>query len=678
MASAWTLLQRNGIATPDVCVYGASMAGVIAAIAAARQDKKVLLISENDRLGGVFGWGITNQDIQTNAPPGVVAGLSRELLASIGRRETNDWKAWQRYCRVSCVGRPSWFARGVNSMVAAEKNITVFYNGSLESVYKNGTRIEQITLSGDLPSQTVQARTFIDASVTGDLIAAAGCTVAIGRESTTLYGEAAAGIIAPSTWSGSVTINPYVTSGVASSGLLPGIDPGPLGTVGQGDGRVMPGCYRLFVTTNASTRRNFPLPDFSVYNEQNYQMLARAMNSATTSYDTMAEIFQLYDLQTGSYYDLNSRSSVPASSNFMSDQCREYITATPQRRAVIRENAKQWLLGLLYWIRYSRDPRIPSALITEIATYGLSTEELQSTAGFSPEFYVREARRLVGDFVFDQNDMVLANGLTGIVAYGYYDIDSHSVRRVVVNGAVVPEGAQLTALASSAYGFGIPYTVLLPKESQCTNLWSPTCPSVSRVAWCSLRMEPLLMMLGEAAGLAASQAVEQDIDAQDVSTSRLGVLQDPQGVWDGIVLNTDGTYDQGTVTQTPGASWSTTATRFGYLGASALSDGNTGKGKTLKFAPNIQVTGAYRVMFKYPPSDTARATDATVTISHAGGTVSLTVNQLYPGGKGGDWEDMGVYTFRAGTPSVDYALVDTTASTDFVVASAFKFVSLGN
>lgn len=678
MAASWTLLQRNGVATPDVCVYGASMAGVIAAIAAARQDKKVLLISENERLGGVFGWGITSQDIQSNATPAVIAGISRELLSSIGRRESNGWKAWQRYCRVSCVGRPSWFARAVNRMVAAEKNITVFYSGSLESVYKNGTRLEQITLSGDLPSQTVGARTFIDASVTGDLIAAAGCSVAIGRESTTLYSESAAGIIAAAAWAGSVTINPYVTSGVASSGLLPGIDSGPFGTIGQGDGRVMPGCYRLFVTTASGDRIPFPDPDFSVYNEQNYQMLARAMNSASTSYDTVVELFQMYGLQTGSYFDMNSRSSIPASSNYMSPECKEYITATPGRRAVIRENAKQWLLGLLYWIRYSRDPRIPSGLITDIASYGLSDEELQAYGGFSPEFYVREGRRLVGDFVFDQNDMVLANGLTGIVAYGYYDIDSHSVRRVVVNGAVVPEGAQLTALATSAYGFGIPYTVLLPKATQCTNLWSPTCPSVSRVAWCSLRMEPLLMMLGEAAGLAAAQAVEQDIDSQDVSTSRLAVLQDPQNVWDGIVLNTDATYNQGTVTQSPAASWSTTTTRFGYIGASGLSDGNTGKGKTLKFAPNIQVTGAYRVMFKYPPSDTARATDATVTISHAGGTVSLTVNQLYPGGKGGDWEDMGVYTFRSGSPSADYALVDTTASTDFVVASAFKFVSLGN
>lgn len=660
----------------DVIVVGATPAGVAAAVAAARRNKRVLLVSDSERLGGMMGWGITQTDVNVSATPAVTVGFAREVLERIGRRETNSLKTFQRFHRVSCVGRPSWFARSMAEIVAAEPNITTYYSANVTGVRKSGARILSVTLDGTIPHSEVAARTFIDATYTGDLVGLAGCTVSIGRESTALYSEAAAGVLAAGTWAGGVTLDPYVTAGNSSSGLLPGIDSEPLGTIGSGDGRVMGFGYRLFVTNTAGDRIPFPAPDMSRYNPQNYELLARAMAAAPTSYDTVGEIFTLYSLLTAGYSDLNNRTSCPASSNWISAECKEYITAKPARRAAIRETVKQWVLGLIYWIANSGDARIPAGLITNLATYGLSDEELLAYGGFSPELYVREGRRMVGDYVMRQADMTLANGVTDAIAYGYYDIDSHTVRRLVSGGNAVPEGSQLTALTAAEIGFAIPYRVLLPKRTECVNLFSPTAPSVSRVVWCSIRMEPILMAMGQAAGIAAAEVCEHNIDAQDLPIARLQRVQDIQRIWDGVMLSTDGTYSEGTITQTPGASWSATATRFGFVGASALSDGNTGKGKTLKFAPNIQETGAYRVLFRYPPSDTGRANNTTVTISHAGGTVSLTINQLYPGGKGGDWEDMGVYTFRAGSPSADYALVDTTATSDVVVASAFKFVPL--
>lgn len=666
---------------PDVCVLGATPAGVAAAVAAARQGRKVVLVSDSNRLGGMLGYGITNTDVETDATPGLVVGFAREVLERVGRQETNSYKAFQRFHRVSATGRPSWFIRAIREIVAAESNITVVYNAELAGVDKAGARVTSIALTGNDAVPFVRARVFVDATYTGDLVAAAGCTVSIGRESTALYSEAAAGVLSPGNWSGSPSIDPYVIAGNAASGLLPGVDAGAVGTVGSGDGRVMGFCYRLFCTNVAADRIDFPAPDMTVYSALNYELLARAMAASPTSYDSMAELFQLYTLTAagGTYVDLNNRTVVPCSSNYTSDECREYITATPARRAQIRERAKQYLLGLFYWIANSGDSRIPAALVTEqtgSSRYGLADDELMAYGGFSPELYVREGRRLVGDHVTKQGDMILANGFTDAIAYGYYDIDSHGVRRVVSGGFVKPEGSQLTALAGTDLGFAIPYRSLLPKRVECTNVLAPGAPSVSRVVWCSIRMEPILMAMGQAAGIAAAEICEQNIDAQDVSVTRLQRIQDIQRVWDGIVRGTEGTYAEGTVTQAPGASWSTTATRFGFIGATALSDGNTGKGKTLKFAPNIQVTGAYRVLFKYPPADTGRADNVTVTISHAEGTVNLTVNQLYPGGKGGDWEELGVYTFRAGSPSADFALVDTTGTSDFVVVSAFKFVPL--
>jgi len=653
----------------DVVVFGATPAGIAAAVAAARLNEKVLLISQSSRIGGVMGWGINNTDVLSAVTPDVVVGFGREVLARIAANETSE-KVFQRFIRRGAVTRPSWCERAFAEIVAAEKNITVFYNTELDSVAMNGTVIEAVNLTGECLQRHVPARVFIDASYTGDLIAAAGCTVSIGRESSATYSEAQAGILSSVAWTGSATVDPYVTAGNASSGLLPGMDSSAAGTVGAGDGRVMPAVFRLFVTTNASVRIPFPAPDMSTYDALNYELLGRAMASAPTSFNQVSELFTLYDLSNG-YYDLNSSGAV--STNYMGDESKEYITATPARRAVIRENAKQWILGLIYWIRSSGDVRIPAALITEFADYGLVSNELVASGGFSPELYIREGRRLVGDFVFDQNDISLTNGFTDPIAYGYYDLDSHFVRRIVVAGVAKLEGALLTALTTSQIGYPIPYRVLLPKEAECTNLLSPTCPSVSRVAWCSIRMEPVMLALGQAAGIAAHMARMEDCNVQDINTTRLLSQQDIDRARDAIVLNSDGTYAQGTVTQT--GSWATTTSRFGYLGASALSDGNTSKGSlSVKFAPDIWNTGAYQVMFKYPPAATSgRANNVPVYVVHADGTATRTVNQLYPGGQGGEWESLGVFTFLKGQPSANYVTVDNTGTSDFVVASAVKW-----
>lgn len=658
----------------DVVVYGGTPAGVHAAVAAARLNKRVLLVSENDRIGGMQGWGITQTDVDTDVTPGVIVGSAREYFLAVANKESNSVKTFQSFVRISAAGRPSWFIRAFNEMVAREPNITTVYNTILSSVSKSGTRITSINFTGG-PIATASAAQYIDATYTGDLIAAAGCSFSIGRESTALYGEAAAGVLPTGGWVGSVTLDPYVTPGNPASGLLLGIDPEPLGTLGSGDGRVMAFGYRLFVTNNAPDRAPFPNPDFGYYNPANYELMARAMQLAPASYSTLASIVQLYNLSTGSFVDLNNRGSSPASSNWVSPECLEYITANEARRRQIRENARQWLLGLFYWISTSTDPRIPAALKTDLATYGLSNVELAAYAGFSPELYVREGRRLLGDYIMNQNNMILNNGVTDPIAFGYYDIDSHVVRRLVVSGNAVNEGSQLTALTATQLGFPIALRTLFPRVTECTNLTSPTAPSVSRVVWSSIRMEPILMAMGQAAGIAAALAVENNGRVQDVNYARLARVQDIYRVWDGLTLSTDGTFGAGTVTV--GGTWATVATasasaRFGYLGGSfrTASPG----ANTLTFAFTIRETATYEVFIKYPPDTTGRANNVSVTVNHAGGAAALTVNQLYPGGVGGDWESLGTYTLRAGLPSVDTIVVSASGASDTVAMSAVKIV----
>lgn len=672
-----------------VAVFGATPAGVAAAVAAARLNKRVLLISDSDRIGGMTGWGINHQDFAVLSTPALVPGMAREFYEKVGRQETINAKNFQRFHRTSGDGKPSWFIRAFEEIVAAERNISILTGYDLVSASKTGATINSITLARGDSQMTITAGVFIDASYTGDLAAASGCTVIIGREANATYGETLNGNKTPVAMTG--TPSAYVTAGVPGSGLLPYVDGDAIPSSGTASPYIMSFTYRLFVTTNAGDRIPFPAPDvLPVVGDQRFEILARQMNAASTSFDTMAEVFNMYSAgRESGYYDLNSRPGI--SSNYPNYlETLEYVTATPARRAEIRENAKQYLLSLLYWIRYSGDARIPAALVSEIATYGLCASELQAYGGFSPEFYVREGRRIVGDFVMAEPAITFPNAITDTVAYCYYDLDSHMVRLVNDAGTVKAEGTQLTALTTSQLGAPIAYRVLLPKTTEVTNLLCPGCPSVSRTVWTTTRLEPVLMCLGQAAGIAASLAIDDDTTVQAIQTARLLRIQDITRVWDGIVVSTDGTYAEGTLSST--GTWTapaTTSRRFGYLGGSSLTNAGSGSGAaTYKCAPFLQESGPYEIFVAYSPTAAAdpvvRATAVRYTISHADGTSTRVLNQRYAGGKGGGWESLGIFQMRAENPagtavggavaSVDYVEVDNSLSTDPVNVSGFKFV----
>lgn len=575
----------SGDVNRGVVIHGATPAGWAAAIAAARQGKQVTLLSDSDRIGGMVGWGITHQDINVSATPALVAGLSREFLHRVGMQETNNAKDWQRWHRLSCDGRPSWFIRAFNEMLAEQGRISVIYDIELLSVQKSGVRIQGLTFNSPQGVRTLAGRVFVEGHYCGDLVAAAGCDFAIGREANALYGETSNGIRTPTTWTPPLgtaltTLSPYVIAGDSNSGLLPFVDNSGIGTPGAGDGRVMLFTYRMFVTNSGSDRIPFPAPNLAKYNPLHYELLARAMQAQPTTLDTLAEVVTLYQNQINTnYFDLNSRNGI--STNYPNQSaCREYIEASKARRAEIADDALQYWLGLFHWIKNSGDARIPAGLITNLATYGLAASELQATGGLSPEIYVREGRRVIGDAVFDEGDFTLGNGHSqAAIAFAFYDIDSHMVRIVNDAGVAKLEGSILSAMAPNTapqLGSPIPYSVLLPKRAQCDNLLCVTAPSMSRVAWASLRMEPILMMMGEAAGVAASLAIDSNIAVQDVATSRLLRITDPYGVWKGKVVSTEGTlYTEGTNTQVLGT-WTAESSRAGFIGASGLTAAGRG------------------------------------------------------------------------------------------------------
>lgn len=653
--------ERPGVGAGDydVLVYGATPSGCVAAVKVADLGKRVCLVDPEDKIGGMMGGGLSWTDIKISVSRSSLgAGVVDELFRRVARYYGQSPQA---FFQANCSAEPRVFRMAFEAMLA-DHGVVARLNAPVVSVVKRGTVIHAANFES---IGSISAKVFIDCSYEQDLMALSGVTHVIGRESSATYSEGNAGVRTPSTTIIPAGVDPYITPGVPSSGVIYGVSPDPVASAGSADGKVQAFVYRLCLKNGATNQAPFPAP--SNYDASKYELAARLF--AVTSPTSINDIFTLQQIKGSNKYDANNSGGF--SINYVSPECAEYITASWERRRHIRENARQHILG--FWYFLNNDPRVPGALKTSISAWGLSAEEFLSTSGFSDVFYVRESRRMVGDYVFTQADLSLTATLTDEIAFGYYDADSHTVQRVIVSGNVRAEGNILT---STTAGYRIPYRILCPKVAECTNLLSTFGASASRVAFLSLRMEPKLMVLGAAAGAAACIAAEDNVAVQSVSTSKLLQLHDLWGVYSGVVLNTAGEYANGTVTQA-GGSWATTNSVFGYLGANALHDQNTGKGKTLTFAPNVPETGLYQVYFKYPSNTSAtRANNVPVTVNHATGATSLTVDQTYPTGGGGHWEDLGAYVFRKGSPSQDTVVIGTTGTTQTVVASAIKLVKV--
>ena len=648
----------------DICVYGATPSGIAAAIAAAREGCSILLIEPTNWIGGTVSGGIARTDVDEGVSKAAVVGFPDEFYGAIARdgydqSQNNFWTH-------SYNGEPSvnlaFFKRFL-----AQHHIHPIVNAKLQSVEINDRTIVAATFDTIGP---VQAGVFIDASYEGDLLAQAGCSYFIGREANAVYGESHNGVGDLNKTASQFPdgVSPYVVAGDPASGLLPFVSASTLPSGGSQDRQVEAFCYRLVLTNDKSNK--LPIQDPIDYDPLKYELLGRAI-AAGLKANAMTDLFMLTNLQNPSKFDVNSQG--PMSLDYVSPECTEYVSASWSRREQILQNIKNYTLGLFRWIQV--DARVAPSLKASVASYGLCADEFGTQAGFSPQLYVRESRRLIGDFVMNENHMTLANGFTDEVALGYYTVDTHPVQNVIANGQVKNEGPNTF---NPPVGYKIPYRVLLPKMTECTNLLVTFCMSASHVAFSSMRVEPVLMALGQAAGIAASLVVSQGFAVQEVPLIKLKEKQDIYRTVTGraIVLDVSGTYPNGAVSQTPPSTWEYRSSAFGYIGQGYLSDGNQGKGKTLTFALNIPEPGSYRVCIKYPAGssiDAQRSDNVPVTISHTAGASHLTLDQKSTG-QGGDWDDLGVYPFDKGFPSPNRIVLSTTGTESFVVVSAVKLV----
>lgn len=484
----------------DLCVYGGSASGVMAAYSTAQMGLDVLVVEPNIRIGGLTTGGLSFTDIGNKQ---VVKGVALQFYRRLGEHYGN-LEQW--------VFEPS-VAHKTLMEYLDHKNIKVVTGYHICDAVMDGTDIRNMTVAGGenyLDTLTFAAKWFIDASYEGDLMAKAGVSYRTGREDCSEYGETWNGVHMRHLHQFPDGVDPYVVPGDPSSGLLWGISDGTLAPQGSGDNLIQAYNYRICLTDNPENR--IPIEKPENYDPSKYELLLRVYDAQPH----MREINQyfIWSIGPNRKTDVNNRG---AFSTDMIGANHNYPEATWEERQEIIKAHKDYTLGLLYFV--ANDPRVPSEIQDFVKEWGLPKDEYVECGHWTPQLYVRECRRMVGEYVATQadcdNKVIAPEG----IAYAAYTMDSHNTQRIVIekNGKKMVKNE-----GDVEIGGGMPYPIsyrsLTPKREECTNLLVPICCSASHIAYGSIRMEPVFMCMGQAAGMAVALAQQQGLDrVQDVN-----------------------------------------------------------------------------------------------------------------------------------------------------------------
>ncbi|UCD30257.1 MAG: FAD-dependent oxidoreductase [Planctomycetota bacterium] len=633
----------------EVVVYGGTAGGEMAAIAAGQDGASVALLEPGRHIGGMVSGGLGRTDLGNKT---VIGGMSREFFVRLGKYYGKPI-AWNFEPHVAENAFNEWLK---------DAKVRVFLGHRLERVAKRGNRIISIRTENGV---IFASKIFIDCSYEGDLMARAGISYTWGREGEEVYGESLAGVREYSKYHQfDVPVSAYDENGAR----LPCVYGGDRGRPGQGDNKIQAYNFRVCLCNRKDNRVPFPLPPN--YNPHRYEILRRYL--AKRGQDLKLNQIMIVSMMPNGKTDINNRG--PFSTDHIGANW-DYPEADYARRREIWDDHVNYVQGLFYFL--ANDPSVPRHLQDGINQFGLAKDEFADTGHWPHQMYVREARRMIGEYVLIQKDLQTEGSKPDSIGMGSYNIDSHHVQRVIKpDGTLENEGDMQIGVQP----YEIPYRSLTPKRHECANLMVPVCISASHVAYSSVRMEPQYMIMGHSAGVAASHAVKQNVSVQDVDISRLQkrlrdtgqILCMEDALPPYVALNSlDGIVVDNCTAVTTG-SWKTSTSIGSFVGTDYIHDDNADKGtKIARFVPILPADGEYEVRIAYTTSPN-RATNVSIRINTADGIKHLTLNQrkklTSP-----PFTSLGTFRFVAGKSG--YVEIATINTNGYVVADAVQWLA---
>ncbi|MBC7923260.1 MAG: FAD-dependent oxidoreductase [Ferruginibacter sp.] len=643
--------SRQEPSTYDVCVYGGTSGGVMAAYTAKQAGKTVLLVEPGKHLGGLSSGGLGYTDIGNKY---AISGLALDFYRRIGQHY-GKFEQW--------IFEPH-VAENLFQSYIQRADVKVVYQRRLVSVKKEKTDIREIVLEsaeapGSASYQTVRARVFLDCSYEGDLMAKAGVSYSVGREANAVYQETYNGVQVRDKHQFPEGIDPYRVPGKPESGLVWGVSPAALPPPGTGDNKVQ--AYNFRICLSDDPNNQVPIGRPSTYDSTRYELLLRCLAKQPAK-DLGS--FLKFDFMPNRKTDINNNG--PFSTD-MIGMNYDYPEGDYATRQAIRRAHEDYIKGLLYFIGH--DPRMPPHLRELMRKWGYPKDEYADNGHWSPQMYVREARRMTGEYVMTQANCQGKAVVTDGVGMAAYTMDSHNIQRVVVNGHVKNEGDVQVG------GFGpypIAYRSLVPKAAECTNLLVPVCMSASHIAYGSIRMEPVFMVLSQSAAVAAVLAIDGKRPVQQIDVKQLQSILKTNPLADGSTPETLVDNDDRSQVSVKG-NWKTETK--GSFGPSWFSDeGRGGETKSVRFTPVLAKRGKYRVYVYFPklPNGASQTPIAVFDGTKTREVVIRKADIVVEGQTSGEWVALGSFDFGPGKDA--YVEISTKNADGVVVADAVRLV----
>ena len=647
---AFLNMPAQSIKQVDICVYGGTSAGVMAAYSAKKMGKTVLLIEPGHRLGGLTSGGLGYTDIGNKY---AISGLSLDFYRRIGKHYGN-FEQW--------IFEPSVAEKTFQRYIQAAQ-VPVLYQYRLKELKKQGGAIKEITIESSETNKradyVVRAKMFIDCSYEGDVMAKSGTSYTVGREANDLYKETYNGVQLMEGHQFPDNIDPYKIQGKPSSGLLWGISSGTLAPEGSGDKKVQAYNFRICLTNNPVNRIPISRPDG--YDSTRYELLLRYIDKVNPK---DLKSFLKLDLMPNNKTDINNKGPFSTDMIGMNYNYPEADYATRAKIIMAHEN---YTKGLLYFIGHDR--RMPPHLREQMLQWGYPKDEYPDNGNWSPQLYVRESRRMIGEYVMTQANCEGKVTVEDGIAMAAYTMDSHNCQRIVLekNGLKMVKNEGNVEIG----GFGpypISYRSIVPKERECKNLLVPVCLSASHIAYGSIRMEPVFMVLAQSAAIAASIAIDKDLPVQRLDSKAVQQILRENPLLDGtepeILIDES---DSANVIVT--GQWKKLKRRS-YGPSMLVTDPTTKVGASVRFLPVLERSGRYSV-YTYLPKVENIAEEIIISVydgKHNHQKLLQPQKIQVKGQTSGEWLHLGDFNFSVGEKP--YIEISNKESSGIIVADA--------